>query len=72
MDLSDPVTFGRISSSTGAASTRPPIVCRELAAAQDMVQDPSLRVSRNPQKSTSRGEVGSYLRLMAGGRSVDL
>jgi RNA polymerase sigma-70 factor (ECF subfamily) len=74
MDLSDPVTFGRVYDEhrRGVHAT----ACRVLnssAAAQDVVQDVFLRVWRNPQKFDSRrGELGSYLRLMARSRAVDL
>jgi RNA polymerase sigma-70 factor (ECF subfamily) len=74
MDLSDPVIFGRIYDehrrSVHATAHR---VLGSSAAAQDVVQDVFLRVWRNPQKfDASRGEVGSYLRLMARSRAVDL
>jgi RNA polymerase sigma-70 factor (ECF subfamily) len=74
MDLSDPVTFGRIYDehrrSVHATAHR---VLGSSTAAQDVVQDVFLRVWRNPQKfDASRGEVGSYLRLMARSRAVDL
>jgi RNA polymerase sigma-70 factor (ECF subfamily) len=74
MDLSDPVTFGRIYDDhrrgVHATAFR---VLGSNASAQDVVQDVFLRVWRNPQKfDASRGEVGSYLRLMARSRAVDL
>jgi RNA polymerase sigma-70 factor (ECF subfamily) len=74
MDLSDPVTFGRIYDehrrSVYATAHR---VLGNSTAAQDVVQDVFLRVWRNPQKfDAGRGEVGSYLRLMARSRAVDL
>ena len=74
MDLSDPVTFGRVYDehrrSVHATAFR---VLNSSAAAQDVVQDVFLRVWRNPQKFDSRrGELGSYLRLMARSRAVDL
>jgi RNA polymerase sigma-70 factor (ECF subfamily) len=74
MDISDPVIFGRIYDqhrrSVHATAHR---VLGSSAAAQDVVQDVFLRVWRNPQKfDASRGEVGSYLRLMARSRAVDL
>jgi RNA polymerase sigma-70 factor, ECF subfamily len=74
MDLSDPVTFGRIYDEhrrgVHAAAFR---VLGSNAAAQDVVQDVFLRVWRNPGKFDSgRGELGSYLRLMARSRAVDL
>jgi RNA polymerase sigma-70 factor (ECF subfamily) len=74
MDLSDPVTFGRIYDEhrrgVHAAAYR---VLNSSAAAQDVVQDVFLRVWRNPKKfDARRGELGSYLRLMARSRAVDL
>jgi RNA polymerase sigma-70 factor (ECF subfamily) len=74
MDLSDPVTFGRIYDEhrRGVHATAYRVL-GSTAAAQDVVQDVFLRVWRNPGKFDSRrGEVGSYLRLMARSRAVDL
>jgi RNA polymerase sigma-70 factor, ECF subfamily len=74
MDLSDPVIFGRIYDEhrRGVHATAHRVL-GSSAAAQDVVQDVFLRVWRNPQKfDASRGEVGSYLRLMARSRAVDL
>src|ERR1700759_4795578 len=74
MDLSDPVTFGRVYDEhrrgVHATDFR---VLGSSAAAQDVVQDVFLRVWRNPAKyDERRGELGSYLRLMARSRAVDL
>ncbi|HEY6762220.1 MAG TPA: sigma-70 family RNA polymerase sigma factor [Baekduia sp.] len=74
MDLSDPVTFGRVYDehrrSVHATAYR---VLSSSSAAQDVVQDVFLRVWRNPRKfDARRGELGSYLRLMARSRAVDL
>jgi RNA polymerase sigma-70 factor (ECF subfamily) len=74
MDLSDPVIFGRVYDehrrSVHATAYR---VLGSSSAAQDVTQDVFLRVWRNPQKFDSRrGEIGSYLRLMARSRAVDL
>jgi RNA polymerase sigma-70 factor (ECF subfamily) len=74
MDLSDPMTFGRVYDehrrSVHATAYR---VLNSSSAAQDVVQDVFLRVWRNPSKFDSRrGELGSYLRLMARSRAVDL
>jgi RNA polymerase sigma-70 factor (ECF subfamily) len=74
MDLSDPVTFGRMYDehrrSVHASAYR---VLNSSTAAQDVVQDVFLRVWRNPQKfDARRGELGSFLRLMARSRAVDL
>ena len=45
-------------------------VLGNAAQAQDVVQDVFLRVWRNPQKfDARRGELGSYLRLMARSRA---
>jgi RNA polymerase sigma-70 factor, ECF subfamily len=74
MDLSDPVTFGRIydehARGVQASALR---ILGNAAQAQDVVQDVFLRVWRNPRKfDDSRGEIGSYLRLMARSRALDL
>src|SRR6195952_6077831 len=74
MDLSDPVKFGRMYDehrrSVHATAYR---VLNNSAMAQDVVQDVFLRVWRNPAKfDARRGELGSYLRLMARSRAVDL
>jgi RNA polymerase sigma-70 factor (ECF subfamily) len=74
MDISDPVTFGRIYDEhrrgVHATAFR---VLGSNSAAQDVVQDVFLRVWRNPGKfDARRGELGSYLRLMARSRAVDL
>jgi RNA polymerase sigma-70 factor (ECF subfamily) len=74
MDLSDPVTFGRVYDEhrrgVHAAAYR---VLNSSAAAQDVVQDVFLRVWRSPEKfDQRRGELGSYLRLMARSRAVDM
>jgi RNA polymerase sigma-70 factor, ECF subfamily len=74
MDLSNPATFGRIYDEhrrgVHATAFR---VLGSSAAAQDVVQDVFLRVWRNPAKfDARRGELGSYLRLMARSRAVDL
>jgi RNA polymerase sigma-70 factor (ECF subfamily) len=74
MDLSDPQTFGRVYDEhrrgVHAAAYR---VLGNTTQAQDVVQDVFLRVWRTPQKfDARRGELGSYLRLMARSRAVDL
>jgi RNA polymerase sigma-70 factor (ECF subfamily) len=74
MDLSDPTTFGRIYDEhrRGVHATAYRVL-GSSAAAQDVVQDVFLRVWRNPGKfDAKRGELGSYLRLMARSRAVDL
>ncbi|WP_445150299.1 sigma-70 family RNA polymerase sigma factor [Baekduia sp. Peel2402] len=74
MDLSDPAIFGHVYDehrrSVHATAFR---VLGSASAAQDVVQDVFLRVWRNPSKfDARRGEIGSYLRLMARSRAVDL
>ena len=74
MDLSDPTTFRRVYDdhrrSVQATAFR---VLGDQSRAQDVVQDVFLRVWRNPKKfDAARGELGSYLRLMARSRAVDL
>jgi RNA polymerase sigma-70 factor, ECF subfamily len=74
MDLSDPVTFGRIYDEhrRGVHATAYRVL-QSSSAAQDVVQDVFLRVWRNPEKfDARRGQLGSYLRLMARSRAVDL
>ena len=74
MDLSDPATFAGAYEdhrrTVHAAAYR---VLGNAAQAQDVVQDVFLRVWRNPRRfDERRGELGSYLRLMARSRAVDL
>jgi RNA polymerase sigma-70 factor (ECF subfamily) len=74
IDLSNPETFRRVYAehqrSVYAAAFR---VLGNGAQAQDVVQDVFLRIWRRPRKfDSTRGELGSYLRLMARSRAVDL
>ncbi len=74
MDLSDPATFSRVydeqSRGVYAAAYR---ILGNAAQAQDVVQDVFLKVWRRPGSFDSRrGELGSYLRLMARSRALDL
>jgi RNA polymerase sigma-70 factor (ECF subfamily) len=74
MRLDDPATFTRAyddhARSVHAAALR---VTQDAALAQDVVQDVFLRLWRNPQRfDARRGELGSYLRLMARSRALDL
>ena len=74
LDLTDPDTFQRIydeqSRGVYAAAFR---ITGNAAQAQDIVQDVFLRVWRKPASFDSkRGELGSYLRLMARSRALDL
>ena len=74
MDLSDPVTYSRVydehSRGVYAAAFR---ILGNAAQAQDVVQDVFLKVWRRPASfDARRGELGSYLRLMARSRALDL
>ena len=74
MDLSDPATFARVfdehSPGVQGAALR---ILGNAAQAQDVTQDVFLRVWRNPGRfDARRGELGSYLRLMARSRALDV
>src|SRR4051812_30532396 len=74
MDLSDPETFQRVFAeherSVYATAFR---VLGNGAQAQDVVQDVFLRIWRRPRTfDAGRGELGSYLRMMARSRALDL
>jgi RNA polymerase sigma-70 factor (ECF subfamily) len=74
MDLRDPVTFGSVYDAhrrgVHAAAFR---VLNSAVAADDVVQDVFLRVWRDPDRfDPRRGELGSYLRLVARSRAVDV
>jgi RNA polymerase sigma-70 factor (ECF subfamily) len=74
MDLSDPVTFARMydQHARGVYGTAMRIL-GDSARAQDVTQDVFLRVWRTPRTfDARRGELGSYLRLMARSRAVDV
>lgn len=74
MNLGDPAVFGRTYDEHhrgvyGAAYR----ILGNDAQAQDVVQDVFLRVWRRPASfDARRGELGSYLRLMARSRALDL
>jgi RNA polymerase sigma-70 factor, ECF subfamily len=73
-DLSDPAVLGRAydehSRSVYTAAYR---ILGNSAQAQDVVQDVFLRVWRRPRTfDAGRGELGSYLRMMARSRALDL
>jgi RNA polymerase sigma-70 factor (ECF subfamily) len=73
-DLRDPATFRQVFEAhergVHAAAMR---ILHNGALAQDVVQDVFLRVWRRPQAfDASRGDIGSYLRLMARSRALDL
>jgi RNA polymerase sigma-70 factor, ECF subfamily len=74
MDLSDPAVYARIydeyARGVHAAAYR---ILGNVAQAQDVTQDVFVKVWREPQKfDARRGELGSYLRLMARSRALDL
>jgi len=74
MDLSDPTTFAQAydehQRGVHAAANR---ILNNAALAQDVTQDVFLRVWRRPDRfDARRGELGSYLRLMARSRALDL
>jgi RNA polymerase sigma-70 factor, ECF subfamily len=73
-DLSDPAQFQKAydehARGVYAAALR---ILGSPAQAQDVVQDVFLRVWRRPRSfDERRGELGSYLRLMARSRALDL
>ena len=74
MDLSDPTTFARAYDDHGRAVYGAAMrILGDPARAQDVAQDVFLRVWRNPGRfDQRRGELGSYLRLMARSRALDL
>lgn len=74
MNLADQNTFSRIYADhhrgVYAAAYR---ILGNDAQAQDVAQDVFVRVWRSPEKyDARRGELGSYLRLMARSRALDL
>ena len=74
MDLSDPQTFARAfeehERGVYAAALR---ILGNPAQAQDVVQDVFVRVWRRPHAfDAGRGELATYLRLMARSRALDL
>jgi RNA polymerase sigma-70 factor (ECF subfamily) len=74
VNLSDPKTFARVydehAPGVYAAAYR---ILADGARAQDVVQDIFLRLWRRPTAfDARRGELGSYLRLMARSRALDL
>jgi len=74
MDLSDPQHYAQMydehQRGVYAAAYR---ILNNAVLAQDVAQDVFVRVWRNPSKfDARRGELGSYLRLMARSRALDL
>ena len=74
MDLSDPTTFARVYDEHGRSVYGTAMrILGDAARAHDVAQDVFLRVWRNPGRfDERRGELGSYLRLMARSRALDL
>jgi RNA polymerase sigma-70 factor (ECF subfamily) len=74
MNLKDPATFSRAydehSRAVYATAYR---VLGDATLAQDVVQDVFMRVWRRPESfDARRGSIGTYLRLMARSRAVDV
>jgi RNA polymerase sigma-70 factor (ECF subfamily) len=74
MNLADPQTYRQVFEAhergVHAAAMR---ILGNAAQAQDVVQDVFLRVWRRPGSfDANRGEIGSYLRMMARSRALDL
>jgi RNA polymerase sigma-70 factor (ECF subfamily) len=74
MNLADPQTYARVfeqhERGVYAAALR---ILGNPALAQDVVQDVFLRVWRRPEAfDARRGEIATYLRLMARSRALDL
>ena len=74
MDLHDPHTYARVYDEHARGVYRAAFrVLGNAAQAQDVSQDVFLKVWRHPHKfDARRGELGSYLRLMARSRALDL
>ncbi len=74
MDLSDPSAFARVYDDHSAGVYRAAYgITRDATTAQDVTQDVFLRLWRRPHAfNAERGEIGSYLRLMARSRALDL
>ena len=72
-DLSDPAAFERAYDQHARGAYRAAYrVLGSAAQAQDVVQDVFLKLWREPGKfDARRGELGSYLRLMARSRALD-
>jgi RNA polymerase sigma-70 factor (ECF subfamily) len=74
MDLTDPSAFARVYDEHSPGVYRAAYgIVRDATLAQDVTQDVFLRVWRDPSRfDARRGELGSYLRLMARSRALDL
>ena len=73
-DLRDPAVFSRaFDQHAGAVHAAAVAVLGDPARAQDVVQDVFLRLWRRPDAyDSSRGSLGTYLRLMGRSRAVDV
>jgi RNA polymerase sigma-70 factor (ECF subfamily) len=74
MNLSDPQTFARAyAEHFGGVYGTALRVLKDPVRAQDVAQDVFVRVWRRPRTfDAGRGELGSYLRLMARSRALDV
>ena len=74
MDLTDPSAFARVYDEHSPGVYRAAYgIVRDATMAQDVTQDVFLRLWRRPRTfDAGRGELGSYLRLMARSRALDL
>jgi len=74
MNLSEPTDFaGAYDAHAGGVYGAAYRILGNHAQAQDVTQDVFLRLWRNPSRfDARRGELGSYLRLMARSRALDL
>ena len=74
MDLTDPSAFARVYDEHSSGVYRAAYgIVRDATLAQDVTQDVFLRLWRRPRSfDARRGELGSYLRLMARSRALDL
>lgn len=74
MQLTDPSAFERVYDEHSGGVYRTALgIVRDPAVAQDVTQDVFLRLWRRPGSfDARRGEIGSYLRLMARSRALDL
>ncbi len=74
MQLTDPQAFARVYDEHSPGVYRAAYgIVRDATLAQDVTQDVFLRLWRRPRSfDERRGELGSYLRLMARSRALDL
>lgn len=74
LDLNDPATFDRVyRDHVGGVRAAAQRILGNRSQAQDVAQDVFVKLWRSPRKfDPRRGEIGSYLRLMARSRALDL